>query len=155
MVKHRVIRTDSVFLFNAATEAELKDNMSVFASFDNEVKSAMEGYNETKGEAALKADLATYQLYFTNKNAYVTDLVFWNAGKKVAVDVIPYNAEPVYDRTIANCSDAWSGGQSYSSEESIKQASYNIFMESFLKDDCVQIQYVKSFITVKLCYKLC
>lgn len=149
------IKTDTISLFVAIDSIELKEKMHFISDFNDEIKSVKDGYNETKPDDALNADLATYTLNFINKKAYVVDLVFWNEDTKLPVPVIPYSTEPVYDWTIAKCPQGWSGDNSYGSEESIKTALYNQMMKSFMSGNCVQFQVVKGTFTVKICHKKC
>lgn len=149
------IKTDTISLFVAIDSIELKEKMHFISDFNDEIKSVKDGYNETKPDDALNADLATYTLNFINKKAYVVDLVFWNEDTKLPVPVIPYSTELVYDWTIAKCPQGWSGGNSYGSEESIKTALYNQMVKSFMSADCVQFQVVKGTFTVKICHKKC
>lgn len=149
------IKTDTISLFVANDSIELKEKMQVIESFNIEIEAVKNGYNETKADSALKADLATYKLNFINKKAYVTDLVFWNDNSKLPVEVIPYSSEPVYDWGFATCPKGWSGGNSYGSEEAIKTALYNQMMKSFMAGDCVLFQVVKELFSAKICYKKC
>ncbi len=149
-------KTDTIVLFKAYNSKELNGH----------IQKTLNGFNEELEAIRKKhpnVDLVVYKLNFKQNQAFVTDLYFLDTKSEKVIDVFESKTNSSFpsltvlaDIFLGKCPEGWTSDGSFSSKEGIATATEKILTSGLNgSGDCVQIQYARGLLSVKVCHRKC
>lgn len=147
----------SVVLFEAGNQTELEQRLpDALSTLNTEIE-------EIKKQDA-RIDLVLYKLTFENKKATISEVEFIDTKNKTivtigdtkALSIPPAKWTEIDEFLNGKCLNGWAEGGTASSESGVAAITKQILAPNVdSTGDCVQTQYVRGLLNVKICYKKC
>lgn len=148
---------DNFVLFEAKDQAEFEHNLpKALAALNTEI--------EELKKKDTRIDLVLYKLTFENYKATISDVKFIDSKNKTfitigdnnALSIPPSKWAEIEELVKGKCPDGWIEGGTASSESGVAAITKQILAPNLdSTGDCVQIQYARGLLSVKICFKKC